>query len=501
MLIRPDRDDLRVIGFYLGRIVYGLGVLQLLPLVAAAMLRDWNDVTALAIGASIALAVGRTSEVRLRTRDPLDWSHGLVTVALAWLVGPLVIAVPLYLSGHFGGFLDAYFDAMSGLTTSGLTLVQDLDHLSDSMQLLRHLTHFAGGQGIVVIVLTVFASAASQVGTLYVGEGREDRIVPNVVRTARFIYRVAFAYLLVGVPALTIAGYAAGLSPGRSLFHAVNIFMAAFDTGGFSPYSNSLAYYHSALYEGVVVVLMLAGALSFGMHHFLWRRRFVGAARSTELRAFAVTLLTTMTLVIVALARNGVLEQPGPLWRKGIFTVLSAHTGTGFTVLPNLHYATLWDGAPVAIVVVAMTMGGMASSTTGGIKLARVALATRSVWAEIRRSVAPESALIVPTYTARTRRIISDGEVRSAVTIIILFLGLYLLGGLVGVAFGVPFDQAMFESTSAAANVGLSAGVLSPALPITLKVTYILQMYLGRLEFMAVFALVGYGLALVRGRL
>lgn len=501
MLIRPDRDDLRIIGFYVGKVVLGVAALLAVPLVHAVVVGEWNDASALAIAAAISLGTARLTAVRFHTRTPLDWSHGLVTVAASWLVASALVALPLYLSGHVGSYLDAYFDAMSGLTTSGLSLIQDLDHLSDPMQLLRHLTHFAGGQGIVVVMLTVMASSGAHLQTLYVGEGREDRIVPNVVRTSRFIYRVALAYLAVGVPALFLTGLLIGLSPWRSLFHAVNIFMAAFDTGGFAPQSTSIAYYHSALYEGVIVVLMIAGALSFALHHALWRGREAMAFRNLELRAFAVTLTITVGLALVGLARAGTYTRPFDLWRKGVFTLVSAHTGTGFTVVAAQDYAFDWSRIAPAIVVVAMALGGMAGSTAGGIKMIRVAIATKAITTDVRRVVAPSSAVVVASYAARVRKVVTHAEVRSAVTIISLFLLLYLGGALVGVFYGVPFERAMFESTSAAANVGLSNGVLSPDNPAPLKVVYLLQMYLGRLEFMAAFALVGYAIAIVRGRL
>ena len=144
------------------------------------------------------MGLGSVAEWRLRTSRDLTMASGLVTVALAWLAGTAILSVPLYLSGHFASFTDAYYDAMSGLTTSGLALIQDLDHVTVPINLLRHLTHFAGGQGIVVVVLTMLASGGARIGTLYLGEGRDDRIVPNVVRTARFIYLIATAYLLVG---------------------------------------------------------------------------------------------------------------------------------------------------------------------------------------------------------------------------------------------------------------------------------------------------------------
>lgn len=500
VLIRPGRNDVRIIGMFLGRLMVGMGFVMAIPLAVALAMGEWNDATALVIGTTFAVGVGRFTEWRLHSTAMLDWSHGLVTVALAWVTGSLVLAVPLYLSGHYGAFVDALFDAMSGLTTSGLALVQDVDHLTVPMNLLRHISHFAGGQGIVVVVLTVLASSSGQIATLYIGEGRDDRIVPNIVRTARFIYLVAFAYLVVGTAALWVVGLTAGLTPGRSLFHGLQIFMAAFDTGGFSPYSTSMAYYHSAMYEAVVVVLMVAGTISFGLHYELWRGRRRQVLQSLETRTLALTMMATTLLALIGLGRSGAYGDTTALLRKGVFTIVSAHTGTGFAVNASGMYVSDWGLIAPAAVVLAMALGGMASSTAGGIKAIRVGLAAKSVMRDLRRAIQPDAAIVVASYTHRNRRIITDAQVRSAITILVLYLVTYLGGALVGVYFGLPFDQALFESTSASANVGLSSGVLSPDNPLPLKLTYLTQMWVGRLEFMAVFALIGYSVAIVRGK-
>ncbi len=499
-MFRPTVGDLRIIGHYTGRVLVGLGVVIALPGVLAAALGRVNDLTAIATGAALAVAVGRLAARRLDTDEDLDWSHGLVTVAASWLLGALVYAVPLYLSGHYPGFVDAAFDAMSGLTTSGLALIQDLDHLSVPMNVLRHLSHFAGGQGIIIVVLSVLGSSSSQVGTLYVGEGREDRIVPNIVRTARFIFLVAFTYLVVGTAALWVTGVGAGLSPWRSLFHGFNVFVAAFDTGGFSPYSTSIAYYHSAAMELVIAVLLVAGALSFALHWELWRGRRRELVENLEVRSLGITLGLTSVLALAGLGRAGTFGDVVPMLRQGFFTMLSAHTGTGFSVTPGRMFVTDWGLIAPAAVVIAMGLGGMASSTAGGINAVRVALAAKAVLRDIRRALAPDSAVVLATYTQRRRRVVRDDQVRSAVAIIILFLVTYLAGAMVAVYYGVPFDEAMFESTSATANVGLSAGVLGPSNPLPLKLVYTVQMWMGRLEFLTVFALLGWMVAAVRGR-
>ena len=500
MLIRPDRDDLRVIGFYVGRVVGGLALVQLIPLALAVGIGEWNDATAIVCGVALAVVVSRLSAWRLHTDHELDWSHGLVTVALSWLVGTAVMAVPMYLSRHFGSYLDAYFEIMSGFTATGLTLAQDIDHLSTPMNLLRHLTHFVGGQGIIIVMLTGLGSSTGQVSTLYVGEGRDDRIVPNVVRTAKFIWLVAGTYLVIGTLALWTTGMVAGLRPSRALVHAVNLFMAAFDTGGFATMSTSVRYYHSASMEMVLVVLMIAGALSFMIHFELWRGRARGVLSALESRTLMITGVLTTTLILLGLARAGTFTDMESLFRKGVFSAISAHTTTGFTVNTSRMFVTDWGLVAPAALLLALALGGMASSTAGGVKAIRVGLAAKSVARDIRRAIQPDAAVVVTTVRQRHRRVLTDAQVHQAITILVLYLGMFIGGAILGVYYGFPFDRALFESTSATVNGGMSVGVLAPDNPVPMKLFNILQMWLGRLEFMAVFALGGYAVALVRGR-
>jgi len=131
----------------------------------------------------------------------------MIVVSLSWLVAMVLGAIPLYLSGHWKSFLDACFDAMSGFATTGLGLVQDLDHLSYAHNLWRHLTMFLGGQGIVVIALSFFVRGFSGAFKMYVGEARDEKIMPNVINTSRFIWLVSIVYLILGTLALGITGY------------------------------------------------------------------------------------------------------------------------------------------------------------------------------------------------------------------------------------------------------------------------------------------------------
>jgi trk system potassium uptake protein len=206
-------------------------------------------------------------------------------------------------------------------------------------------------------------------------------------------------------------------------------------------------------------------------------------------------------VAMLALAVAGSYLDAGGLVRKGAFTVLSAHSGTGFAVTSGALLVTDWGPLAVVAVVVAMGLGGMAGSTAGGIKAIRIAVAVKGVLHDIRRLLLPESAMVVTSYHAGRDRILRDRDVRGAMTILLLYLATYGVGAAVALFTG-PWSatEALFESVSAAANVGLSVGITSPEMPTALQVTYLLQMWLGRLEFFAAFALIGYAISLSRGR-
>jgi trk system potassium uptake protein len=499
VLFRPDGQDLRIIGRSTGRVLTGVGAIMLLPAAFGFAFDEVDAALGFVIGAGVALVIGLAAELLLATRRRAEWHHGMVVAALSWLAAAFVGAIPLYLSGHYGQFVDAYFDAMSGFATAGLAVINDLDHVPDSVNLWRHLTQFLGGQGLVVLMLSFFPSGGGAVG-MYVGEAREDKIFPNVANTARFIWRVALLYLAVGGTALWVTLMATGWAPARAAFHAVTLFMAAFDTGGFAPNSASAGLYHSAAVELVLGVLMVAGALSFALHAFLWRRRSEELFRNVEVRSLVVTIFATFAVVAVGLVTAGTYASADPLVRRGLFQLVSAHTGTGFATIPGRLFITDWGMLAPAAMVFAMGLGGMAGSTAGGIKAIRVALSAKSLGIVVRRLLSPSDAVVIARYHSGQRQLLREPVARAALVILLLYLALYLLGALVGLYYGYPFDQAMFESTSAAAAVGLSIGITGPSMELGLKIVYILIMWVGRLEFVAVFALVGFAWSLVRGR-
>lgn len=499
MLFRPSPDDLRVIGRYTGKVVYLLGAAMLVPFVVAVAAGEANDAFAFLIGASLAIIVGAASQL-LRARTTLDAARGLAVVGGAWIVAPVFAAVPLLLSGHYTSYLDAYFEGMSGFATVGLTLVNDLDHLSRSMNLWRHLLHVLGGQGIILVVLTIFASAGAAIGTLYTGEGHKERILPNVAHTARFVARVVVAYALIGTSLLWVLLWRSGLEAATALYHAALLFMTAFHTAGFAPQSASASFYRSQPVEVVLMVLMVAGAFSFALHYQLWLGRRRELTRNLETRTLALSIVVIFSILATGLARAGTHTGFADLFRVGFFQTISAHTTTGLTTVPERLFVTDWGALAPAMLVTAMALGGMAGSTAGGIKAIRIGVLLKGLRRDLRKVLLPENAEVVESFHSTTRRILRDDLVRGAATILLLYLMLYLGGGILGLFYGYELTLSLFESTAAAATGGLSVGIVRPALEWPLKVVYIAQMLVGRLEFLAVFALGGYLLSMFRAR-
>jgi trk system potassium uptake protein len=500
VLLRPSATDVATIAVFAGRVHLGVGLAMAVPALLALLLGEVDDFHGFLIGGSLAVLAGQGTALLLPRPRSISATQGLASVALAWVTAPFFAAVPLLLSGHYASWLDAYFEAMSGFATIGLTLVNDLDHLSRSVNLWRHLMQFLGGQGIIIVALSVFASAGVRAGSLYTGEGREEKILPSVVNTARFIWRVALAYGLLGTTLLWVTMLADGMPPGIGLYHAVNLFMAAFDTGGFGVMSTSAAYYRSPVVEAILLIVMTAGGFSFALHYQLWQGRRTELTRNLETRTVAVTTIGILTVMLVGLARSGTLTDYPPLLRHGLFHTISAHTTTGLATVPGRLYVTDWGEMAPAMLVLAMALGGMAGSTAGGIKAMRIGLLLKGLRNDIRRVLLPENAVVIETYHSTTKRILRSEQVSSAIIFLLLWLGLYAVGAALGLFYGYDLQLAVFESTAAASSGGLSVGVVRPTLETPLKVVYIAQMVIGRLEFVSIFALVGYLVAALRGR-
>lgn len=499
MILKPRLSDHLVVGKYTGKVIVGVGLLMIVPLFTSLVFAEWDTALDFVIGAAACFIFGLGAQVLCRTDRDLAWSHGLVVASGSWGWATILGALPHWLSGHEGSYLDAMFDVMSGYTTTGLYLLQDLDHISYGLNMWRHILTYAGGQGIVVIALTFLFKGTAGAYKVYVGEGKDERLLPNVVQTARAIWLVSLVYLAAGTVALAFTALFLGQEPVRAILHGSWVFMGAWSTGGFAPQSYNTMWYHSLAYELISVVVMLAGSFNFALHWAVWRGNRKEIVRNVETVSFAVTLTLTTLLATFWLAKNGVYPEAMSLFRKAFYQLASGHTTTGFSTIYSRAFVTQWGPVGLLAVTVAMAIGASACSTGGGIKGIRMGVISKAVLQDIRRLVSPESAVVRARYHHVRDIVLEDGVVRTVMTITIAYLTLYALTGFIGVLYGYEFVDALFEGVSAGSNTGLSCGVTSPSMPWVMKALYIFAMWLGRLEFMSVFALAGYVLSMVRG--
>ncbi len=482
-------DDFRVVGHYLGVLVLFLAVALCIPLITAAAMGEWRAAARYLLAVGISLVIG--SLLRLCVINPrrLTTKQALAATAFAWLILALVGAIPLALSGHYGTYLDAVFEAMSAWTTTGASLVQDLDHMSTADNMWRFTMQCVGGQGVVVIALSLGLFGRAVDSSLYSSEGRSEHVIPNIMQTARFIVRFSAAFIVAGTLVFLCICLALGMGPVRAFFHGLWLSVASFNTGGMSAMSPGILYYHSGLLEVVAMVLIVMGSINFTLHSEVWRGRIAQFFRDIEIRTLAVWLTIITGTFVAALCASGVYDDLPTLLRRVVFTVISAFSTTGFQVISTNQLTTVISSGALLVLVFCMAVGGSSGSTTGGIKMMRVGILAKETVAYVKDLLAPPSARQAVVYYHVGKRRIDAGLVRANLAVLLLYGIAFLITTVITLAYGYNASTAMFEAVSMTSNVGMSAGIIAPGMPEVLKVLYIFDMWAGRLEFVTLIAL------------
>ena len=482
-------DDLRAIGHYLGMLVLFSALLMVVPLVTALVFQEWDPASRYFYSIGIALVVG--SGLRFCRIQPgrLNRQQAMAVVGLAWVVLGLFCSIPLYLSGHYATYLDAVFDGVSGLTTTGATLIIDLDHLSYADNMFRFMMHLLGGLGLIVVALSLGIFGKRTGSTLYTSEGRNEHVVPNVVQTTRFISKITAIVIAVATVIVTILMLLDGMEPARAFLNALWTSISGFVTGGFAPMQQSIMYYHSFSIEVVMMLLMLMGSISFVIYADVWKGETKAFFRDIETRTAVIWLAIMLCVFTAALASSTLYSNLMAMLRRGTFMAVSAMTTTGFSVITTNQLLSVFTSGAFLTIAVVMAVGASAGPTAGGIKLYRVGIIAKSIVATIKETVAPDSARVVVSYNHLGRRILTPEAVKEAMTVFILYVTTYAIGTLVGIAHGFDANQAIFESVAMTSNGGITTGLAAPGMPWTLELFYIFQMWVGRLEFIALLAL------------
>jgi trk system potassium uptake protein TrkH len=468
-------------------VVLALGVALLVPLTISFLYGDGSWVSFLlpavviaAIGGAGMLATqppsGRTV-VYVSNRDVY------LSVTLAWLLAALLGGVPFLLDGTFGSLLDSTFEAMSGFTTTGASLLSEVETETPSILFWRSMTQWLGGIGIVVLFVAVapmIGFGAARLLGAEVSALTETRFTPRIASTAKALLAIYLTLSLAQVLALLLAG--------MDLYDAVVHTFATVATGGFSTKTASIGFYDSVAIEAVISVFMVLSGVSFSLYYLLYARRRLDVVLDRELLTYLAIIAAAIFFVWGMLVFEGdYADSEGKAFRDSAFTVTSIVTTTGFVTADFDAWAT---GAKITLVLL-MFVGGCAGSTAGGIKVIRVIIVFRTVFEDVFRMVHPRAVTPLRIGT----RVLPEG-VRMAVLglfaawIVVFVLATFLVG-----------IQRDLDPFSAATAVAATLNVIGPGMGsvgasesyetinVFGRVVLTLCMLLGRLEIFTALAL------------
>jgi trk system potassium uptake protein len=430
--------------------VLALGLALLVPLAISLLYRDGSWASFLLPGAAMALIGGvglRVTSSLFRTPRYVSNRDVYLSVTLAWVVAALLGGVPFLIEGTFDSLLDSTFEAMSGFTTTGSTLLSDIEAQTPSILFWRSMTQWLGGIGIVVLFVAVApaigAGAARLLGAEVSGL-TQTRLTPRIADTAKALLII---YLVI-----SFAETVALLIVGMPLYDAVVHTFTTVATGGFSPKTASIGFYDSLAVEAVIGFFMVASGVSFSLYYLLYTRRRFDVVLDRELQAYLAILFGAVLLVWGVLIFEGVYEASS--WdtalRDSAFSVVSVATTTGFVTADF----DKWDTAAKITLVLLMFVGGCAGSTAGGIKVIRVIVVFRTILQDIFRMVHPRA--VTPLVVGG--RMVPEG-IRLAV------LGLFAAWiAIFGAASLLVALQDNLTLTTSATAVAATLNVIGPGL-------------------------------------
>lgn len=419
--------------------------------------------------------VGKKAERKLSRRD------GYVVVTFAWIIFSLFGMLPYYISGYIPNITNAFFETMSGFTTTGASILNDIEALPHALLFWRSMTQWIGGMGIVIFtiaVLPIFGVGGIQLFAAEATGPTFDKVTPRIDVTAKWIWTI---YL-----GLTIAQTVLLMAGDMPLFDSVCHAMTTTATGGFSTKQASIAAFHSPYIEYVVTVFMFLSGINFSLLYLLFLKgSFKRVFGDTEINWYVKTILFFTLVITVGLLLTSSMELE-EAFRRASFLVVSLQTTCGFITADYMQWAPpLW-----MLTTVITYCGACAGSTTGGVKCIRAVIMARIAKNEFKHILHPNAVLPV-----RINRLNISSTTKSTVlAFFVVFVILVFLGWFLMMIFGLGFADAYSVVISSLANVGPGIGMCGPAfswdaLPDAAKWLSTIYMLIGRLELFTVLLL------------
>lgn len=471
----------KVIARLIGILTTFLGISMAAPLLVSVIYDDTSTM-ALLISLLITSSIGLILFILTRNQKANQLSHrdGVAVVTFGWITAGLFGTLPYLLSGAIPSFTNAYFESISGFTTTGATIFTDIESLPEGILLWRSLTQWFGGMGIIVFsiaILPLLGVGGMQLYRAEIPSPVVDKLKPRISETAKTLWKV---YLLITLLEVALLGLG-----GMSLFDAFCQAFCTMPTGGFSTKNASIAHFDNAYFHSVFIVFMLLAGINFSLHYRLLNGDVKIFGKDPECRAFLILVLS-FTLIVTASIYGPVYSSLANAFRHAAFQVSSIITTTGFVTADYEQ----WPALSRLILLICMFLGAMAGSTGGGMKTMRIMLLMRHGYQEIFRIIHPHA---VSTVKLGGRAVPSD-ILSSIWGFFILYLGLFIVAALVMASLGLDMISALSSVAASIGNIGPGLGIVGPVknyldIPFVGKWVLVLCMLLGRLEIYTVIVL------------
>jgi trk system potassium uptake protein TrkH len=465
---------------FLGRLVLLLAAAQLVPVLCASAYGERRVVVAFAISAAIAALFGSLMAYWPKAEGEIYRREGILIVVGGWVLASIFGAIPYVLTGTLLNPIDALFESASGFTTTGATVLTQIESAGRGVLLWRSFTQWLGGMGIIVLFVALLPELGPGARFLYkleVPGPTAGALSPRIRDTAAILWKLYLSLSAAEVILLMLVG--------MDLYDALAHTFSTLSTGGFSPRAASIAAFESPLVDLILILFMILAGANFSLYFGMRRWRSWNPWRDAEFRLYVQILAAGVILVSWDLLRSGTYDRPVKAILDAAFQVVSITTTTGFTTA-NFDG---WPPLSKMALVLLMFVGGCAGSTAGSLKVMRMAIGFKSAFREIRLMFSPNTVLSVFVGG----KAVPDAVVRSVAGFFILYLASWGLGALLLNFGGSGMETAGTAAAATLGNVGPGLSMVGPTgdyahFDVWEKSVMILLMWLGRLEVYAIAA-------------
>lgn len=458
-----------MIKYILGWILVFETLFLLIPLITAAVYGE-SCITAILLSMAVCLAVGGLLIFKKPHNTELYSREGFVIVSMSWIILSLFGALPFFFSGAIPNFIDALFETVSGFTTTGASILSEVESMPKAMLMWRSFTHWVGGMGVLVFIMAFIPLSGGQNIHIMKAESpgpSVSKLVPRVKTTALILYSIYFV--------LTFAEFVLLLFGGMSVFEALNTALATAGTGGFGIKNDSLGGY-SPYIQIVVTVFMVMFAINFSSYYFIISGK-LKEAFNKEVRVFLMIVFSA--IAIITLNVRGLFDTIGEALRHVSFTVASIISTTGFSTVDF----DLWPELSKTIIVLLMLVGGCAGSTGGGIKVTRIIILVKGLAKELEVMIHPKQLKKITVDS----KPIEHEIVRSVNSYMVCYVLLFMASALIISVDGHDLITNFTAVSAAVNNIGPGLELVGPTQnfgffsPLS-KLVLIFDMLAGRLE-------------------